>query len=84
MEFTCLSNDLNSQTVWLKNKLVLKSDGRYLINENTNLEIKNVRVEDEGFYTCSVSNSVDVKTAQAYLNVNGKHLSICLFFLFRI
>lgn len=50
---------------------MLKNDGRYLIDENGNLQIKNVRVEDEGFYTCSVSNSIDTKTAQAYLNVNG-------------
>jgi hypothetical protein len=52
---------------------VLKNDGRYLINDNGRLEIKNVRVEDEDVYTCSVSNSIDVKTAQAYLIVNGKN-----------
>jgi len=61
---------------------VLKSDGRYLIDENGSLQIKNVRVEDEDYYTCSISNSVDVKTAHAYLNVNGENYLLYLFFRF--
>ena len=49
--------------------------------QNGVLEIKILRVEDEGFYVCSMSNKKSIKYAQAELVVNGnKHffLYLCL------
>ena len=41
------------------------------MHHNGHLEIKNLRVEDEGFYVCSISNAKSAKYAQAELVVNG-------------
>jgi hypothetical protein len=46
------------------------------------LEIRGVRVEDEGFYVCSLSNAASVKYAQAQLVVNGSSTLSLLYYLF--
>lgn len=51
-------------------------NNRIRIQTNGDLEIKNVRVEDEGFYTCSMSYGSQTKYAQAQLEVNGEWNSI--------
>ena len=45
---------------------------RFTVSRNGDLEIVDVRVEDEGHYVCSISNQRDVKYAQAKLTVNGE------------
>lgn len=47
-------------------------NNRVRMQTNGDLEIKNVRVEDEGFYTCSMSYRSQTKYAQAQLEVNGE------------
>lgn len=55
----------------LKDGEPLPRINRIFVNAIGNLEIKDVRVEDEGFYVCSISNSHSTKYAQAELVVNG-------------
>jgi hypothetical protein len=48
-----------------------RNTNRFYVQTIGDLEIKSVRVEDEGFYVCSISNSFATKYAQAQLEVNG-------------
>lgn len=48
-----------------------RNTNRFYVQTIGDLEIKSVRVEDEGFYVCSISNSYGTKYAQAQLEVNG-------------
>ncbi len=42
-----------------------------MINEFGDLNIVDLKVDDEAFYVCSIKNSNVIKYAQAYLTVNG-------------
>ncbi|CAF0918628.1 unnamed protein product [Brachionus calyciflorus] len=69
-KFVCRSNVLTSKISWLKDGKVINNDRRYNIYSNGDIEIRRVLVEDEGFYVCSISNSENIKYAQAKLTVN--------------
>ncbi|XP_074550631.1 myosin light chain kinase, smooth muscle [Halichoeres trimaculatus] len=62
------------KVTWLKGEAELQSCGRISVYERSGLhflEIKDVCVEDEGSYTCSVTNSAGTATASATLSVQG-------------
>lgn len=53
----------------------LQSGGRVSVYERSGLhflELKEVRAEDAGSYTCSISNSAGMATASAELTVQGE------------
>ena len=72
--FNCRSNEPSARITWLKDGIVLTETNRFYLRINGDLEIRHLRVEDEGFYVCSISNSKNVKYAQAELIVNGNNL----------
>ena len=44
-----------------------------------NLVIRDVQIEDDGFYDCQILNkTVRMKSRRAYLNVTGKSASSCV------
>lgn len=49
----------------------LPRNTRFQVQASGELEIKSVRVEDEGFYVCSITYLGTTKYAQALLEVNG-------------
>ncbi len=54
-----------------KNGTLINDSERFMINEFGDLNIVDLKVDDEAFYVCSIKNSNVIKYAQAYLTVNG-------------
>ncbi|XP_045910375.1 myosin light chain kinase, smooth muscle-like [Micropterus dolomieu] len=62
------------RVTWYKGEAELQSCGRVHMYERSGLhflEIQEVRAEDAGSYTCSVTNSAGTATATAVLNIQG-------------
>ncbi|XP_033647370.1 leucine-rich repeats and immunoglobulin-like domains protein 3 [Asterias rubens] len=58
---------------WTKDKEAFEVDDGHLLTDNNGLLIiKNVRMEDDGVYTCEVSNKVGVEKGSAVLSVLPK------------
>ena len=62
----------------MKDKKPILRTKRVTITRNGDLEIKNAIIEDEGFYICSIKNSLISKYAQAQLLVNGINFYIII------
>lgn len=71
-QFRCGSHD--SKVRWGKDGLALPRKAVYL-NED-NIYIPEVRMEDTGYYECSVNNTSGVVVSRAYLYIQGYYSSI--------
>jgi hypothetical protein len=86
VEFLCRASDRKVDILWLNDGqnilLSRKNDlkNRILVLNNGDLLIRQVQIEDEGFYVCSISDSRESKFAQAQLTVKG--FSIFFYFSF--
>lgn len=72
VRFACRSNNIYDQITWLKDGTKLPESVRFQVRTNGELSIQNVRVEDEGFYICSVGSGAQAEFVQAQLVVNGE------------
>ncbi|XP_028415854.1 contactin-3-like [Dendronephthya gigantea] len=65
--FDCISSEKNAQVKWLKGKTPIGPGEKFDISSPHRLTVKKVSLEDEGWYTCIISNI----SQKAYLDVRG-------------
>lgn len=69
--FSCLLSSPNAPVAWKKDSLQITQGGRFTVHQKGStqeLEIRKLRCEDAGVYTCSTRG----KTTSAHLRVIGK------------
>ncbi len=71
--FNCRAQKKSHKISWMKDGNQLDENYRITFTYYGDLSIKNVRVDDEGFYVCAISDHNSENYAQAELTVNGKY-----------
>ncbi len=71
----------NAEILWLKgNERIDYSNRNYNISLPYRLAVKQISADDEGWYTCNVSNNFTTVSQKAFLNVKGKIQKPFIFF----
>jgi len=71
------SNPVLTDVRWRRNDIQIVGGGRYTVNE-THLLIQNVREEDDGSYTCEVTNPFGTVHSTALLTIGSVTLVVVL------